>query len=69
VSHIIKEVFEARVKSVQMDINERKVRVASLAPARGWLDPVILGVVVTLINASYWLLVHPWLWSWLTRAR
>ena len=69
VSHIIKEVFEARVKSVRMDINEKKVRVESLAPARGWLDPVILAVVVTAINACYWLLVHPWLWSWLTGTR
>ena len=69
VIHIIKEVFEARVKSIRMDINEKKVRVASLAPTRGWLDPVVLTVIVTLISAGYWLVVHPWIWEWLSRAR
>src|SRR5262249_1976102 len=61
VTHIVKEVFEARVKSIRIDINERKVRVSSLAPVRGWLDPVLLTVVVTAINAAYWLIIHPWL--------
>ena len=69
VTHIVKEVFEARVKSIRMDINERKVRVSSLAPVRGWLDPVLLTVVVTAINTVYWLLIHPWLWGPISRMR
>jgi hypothetical protein len=69
VTHIVKEVFEARVKSIRMDIYERKVRVSSLAPVRGWLDPLLLTVVVTAINAAYWLLIHPWLWASISHMR
>jgi hypothetical protein len=69
VTHIIKEVFEARVKSIRMDINETQARVASLAPTRAWLDPVVLTVVVMVLSAGYWVLVHPWMWEWLSRAR
>jgi hypothetical protein len=69
ITHIVKEVFEARVNSIRMDINEKKVRVSSLAPVRGWLDPVLLTVVVTAINAVYWLLIHPWLWASISRMR
>jgi hypothetical protein len=66
VAHIVKESFEERIKSIRMDIHEERARVVSLAPLRGWLDPVILTVVVTLTSAVYWLLVHPWIWAWLT---
>ena len=69
VTHIVKEVFEARVKSIRMDINERKVRVLSLAPVRGWFDPLVLTVVVTAINAAYWLIIHPWLWGSISHMR
>jgi hypothetical protein len=69
VTHIVNETFEARVKSIRIDINEKKARIASLAPARGWLDPVILSVIVTLMSAGYWLVVHPWMWAWLSRSR
>ena len=69
VSHIAKETFEARVESIGITINEKKARVASFAPARGWLDPVILTVMVALISAGYWLVVHPWVWAWLTTRR
>jgi hypothetical protein len=69
VAHIAKEIFEARVKSIGVTFNEKRARVVSLAPARGWLDPVILTVMVTLISAGYWLVVHPWLWAWLTVGR
>ena len=69
VSHIAKETFEARVKSIGITINEKKARVASFAPTRGWLDPVILTVMVALISAGYWLVVHPWMWAWLTARR
>jgi hypothetical protein len=58
--HIAKETFEVRVKSIGITFNEKRARVVSLAPARGWLDPVILTVMVTLISAGYWLVVHPW---------
>ena len=68
VAHIVKETFEARVRSIRIDVDEKKARVASLAPARGWLDPVILSVIVTLIGAAYWLFVHPRMWSWLTHS-
>lgn len=68
ITHIVKETFEARVKSIQIDIDERKARVTSLASARAWNDPLILTVIVTLIGAGYWLLVHPSIWAWLTRA-
>jgi hypothetical protein len=66
VAHIVNESFEERIKSIRMDIHEKKARVVSLAPLRGWLDPVILSVIVTLTSAGYWLLVHPWIWAWLT---
>jgi hypothetical protein len=69
VAHIVKETFEARVKSIRIDINERLARVVSLAPARGWLDPVILTFIVTLISACYWLVVHPWISGWLSGAK
>jgi hypothetical protein len=69
IAHIVKETFEARVKSIHIDIDEKKARVASFASARAWNDPVILAVGVALISAGYWLLVHPWIWAWLTRAR
>ena len=66
-THIVKEIFEARVRSIRFDINEKKARVASFAPARGWVDPVILTGIVALATTGYWLLVHPWVWAWLTR--
>jgi hypothetical protein len=69
VTHIVKETFEARVKSIRIDIDEKKARVASLAPVRGWNDPVILAVIVTLVSAGYWLVVHPWIWAWLARTQ
>jgi hypothetical protein len=68
-AHIVKEAFGTRIKSIGFDIDEKKARVTSLAPARGWLDPVILTVMVTLMSTAYWLVVHPWMWAWLTNAR
>jgi hypothetical protein len=68
VAHIVKEMFEARVKSIRIDIDERRAWVASLAPARVWNDPVIIAVAVTLAGAAYWLILHPWIWAWLTRS-
>ena len=68
-SHIIKESFETRVQSVGIHVDEKRARIASLAPVRGWLDPVILAVTVTLVSAVYWLLVHPWIWASLTGSR
>jgi hypothetical protein len=64
VIHIVRETFEARVRSIRMEIDEKRARVASLAPARVWNDPVILAAIVTLLGAVYWLLVHPWIWAW-----
>ena len=64
VIHIVRETFEARVRSIRMEIDEKRARVASLAPARVWNDPVILTAVVTLLGAGYWLFVHPWIWAW-----
>jgi hypothetical protein len=69
VTHIVRDTFEARVKSIRMEIDERNAWVVSLAPARAWNDPVIMAVVVTLVGACYWLLLHPWIWGWLTRMR
>jgi hypothetical protein len=63
VTHIVKETFEARVRPVRIDIDARKACVTSLAPARGWLDPVILTVIVALLSAGYWLIAHPWIWA------
>jgi hypothetical protein len=68
-THIVKETFEARVKSIRIDIDEKKARVGSLAPARGWLDPVILTVIVTLLTTGYWFAMHPWMAAWLGRTR
>jgi hypothetical protein len=68
-SHIIKETFETRVRSVGINVDEKRARIASLAPVRGWLDPVILAVTLTLVSAVYWLVVHPWIWAWLTGSR
>jgi hypothetical protein len=67
VTHIVKETFEARVKSIRIEIDEKKALVSSLAPARVWNDPVILAVTVMLVGSCYWLIVHPWVWRWLTR--
>jgi hypothetical protein len=69
VTHVVRESFEARVRSIRIEVDEKRVRVASLAPARAWNDPVILAVVVTLLGAGFWLLVHPWLWGLLGRGR
>ena len=67
VTHVVRESFEARVRSIRIDIDERKARVASLAPARAWNDPAILAVFVTLLGAAFWLIVQPWLWALLGR--
>jgi len=67
VAHIVKETFEQRVKSIRIDVDERKARIVSFAPVRGWQDPVILIVVVTLLNVGYWLVLHRWIWAWLAR--
>jgi hypothetical protein len=69
VTHVVKETFEARVKSIRIDIDEKKARVASFAPARAWNDPVILTATVTLLSAGFWLFLHPWIWAWLTGAK
>ena len=65
-SHIVRETFEARLPAVQVDLNERKARIASLAPTRGWLDPVILSIAVALLSAGVWLVAYPWLVDRLT---
>jgi hypothetical protein len=67
VTHVVRETFEARVRSIRMDIDERRARVTSLAPARAWSDPAILAIAVTLLGAVFWLIVHPWLWALLWR--
>jgi hypothetical protein len=67
VTHVVRESFEARVQSIRIDIDEKKARVASLAPARAWNDPVILAVFVTLLGAAFWLVVNPWFWGLLGR--
>jgi hypothetical protein len=67
VTHVVRESFEARVQSIRIDIDEKKARVASLAPARAWNDPVILAVLVTLLGAAFWLVVSPWIWGLLGR--
>ncbi len=61
VTHIVREAFEARVKSIRIDVDEKKARVASLAPARAWNDPLIVAVLVTLLWAGCWLIVAPWI--------
>ncbi len=68
-THIVKEIFETRVRSIRFDINERKARVYAFAPSRGWGDPVILTGIVAVATTIYWLLLHPWIWGWLTRGR
>jgi hypothetical protein len=60
-SHIVKETFERRLPSVRIDIQERKAKIMSLAPARGWLDPVILAIVVALLSAGLWIIAYPWI--------
>ncbi len=60
-AHIVKDTLESRLPSVRIDVQERKARIESLAPSRGWLDPLILGVVVALISAGLWLYVYPWI--------
>ena len=59
-AHIVKDTLESRLPSVRIDIQERKARIESLDPSRGWLDPLILGVVVTLLSAGLWLYAYPW---------
>ena len=69
VAHIVREAFEARVKSIRIDVDERRARVASLAPARAWNDPVIVAVIVALLAFGFWLLVGPWISALLGRGR
>lgn len=66
ISHIVKETFESRLPSVRIDINERKARIVSLAPTRGFLDPVILSVLVALLSTGLWLVAYPWVVERLT---
>jgi hypothetical protein len=66
-SHIVKEIFDARLRAIRFDVNERKARVAAFGPTRGWTDPVILTVVVALATTTYWFALHPWLWGSLVR--
>ncbi len=66
-THIVKEIFDARLRSVRFDINEKKARVAAFGPTRGWTDPVILTGIVALAATVYWLAIHNWLWTWLAR--
>lgn len=60
-AHIVKETLESRLPSVRVDVHERKARIMSLAPARGWLDPVLVAIAVALISAMLWLYGYPWL--------
>jgi hypothetical protein len=66
-SHIVKEIFDARLRAIRFDVNERKARVAAFGPTRGWTDPVILTVVVALATTFYWFVLHPWFWGSLVR--
>jgi hypothetical protein len=67
VSHIVAEVFQARAKSIRLDIDEKRARIVSFAPLRGWQDPAILAAAVALISAGYWLFLHQTVWAWLSR--
>jgi hypothetical protein len=66
-THIVKEIFDARLRSIRFDINERKARVSAFGPTRSWTDPVILIASVALLTTVYWFVVHPWLWKGLLR--
>jgi hypothetical protein len=66
-THIVKDIFDSRLRSIRFDVNERKARVGAFAPTRGWTDPVILSGIVALATTFYWLVLHHWLWTWLTR--
>ncbi|GBF28270.1 hypothetical protein MnTg02_03334 [bacterium MnTg02] len=57
-SHIIKETFEERVQSVSMQIDDKKARITSFAPIRGWNDPVILTAGVLILSGFFWYLVN-----------
>jgi hypothetical protein len=67
VSHIVAEVFQARAKSIRIDVDEKRARIVSFAALRGWQDPAILAVAVVLISTLYWLFLHHWVWAWLSR--
>jgi hypothetical protein len=67
VTHIVQETFQSRAKSIVIAIDEKRARIVSFAPLRGWQDPVILTAAVVLLSAGYWLFLHPWIWGWLTR--
>jgi hypothetical protein len=66
-SHIVKEIFEARLRAIRLEVNERKARVAAFGPTRGWTDPVILAGIVAVATTFYWFVLHAWLWGSLAR--
>ncbi|MGI9388022.1 MAG: hypothetical protein ACR2OX_11380 [Methyloligellaceae bacterium] len=57
-SHIIKETFEERVQSISLDINEKKARIDSFTPLRGWSDPIILSTMILLFSGVFWYFVQ-----------
>lgn len=57
-SHVVKDTFQSRVQSVEMRFSEKDARIVSFAPRRGWLDPVILTVLVALLTSAYWLFLQ-----------
>lgn len=57
-AHIVRDTFQEGVQSIGMTINEKEARITSYAPVRGWLDPVILTIIVAAASAGYWLLAH-----------
>jgi len=57
-SHIIKETFEERVQSISLDINEKKARIDSFTPLRGWSDPIVLTVIILALSGGFWYLVQ-----------
>jgi hypothetical protein len=66
-THIVKEIFDARLRSIRFDVNEKKARVTAYGPARGSTDPLVLTGLVALATTLYWFIVHPWLWGLVAR--
>ena len=58
-AHVASETFAERIQGVALLIDRSKTRIASLAPARLWSDPIVVAVATFALTTLLWWLLWP----------
>lgn len=57
-AYVAHDTFSERLEHVELVVDEAKARVDAFAPARFWMDPLVLTIAVATLTTLYWLTLH-----------